>query len=508
MSEFNMEELDNKIENINYKGKINKIEEDLNRVIQRLGIKLYENAIKQNKFPIDNLTKLINYIKKFKEGKIEHKPKTVYRFIVGYYNKNIKNKLKETIDQEAPGTMRNNLERIYDKILQPIEEEETIKGVNYKSEEETKQPKPEEEPKQKKPIKLLSSSESENEDEEPEEEEPEQPKIKKEINYKINELLNIYPKISENPEYIAALGPSFFKLNVEDVFKKIKDLKENIKKYDPETAYKKYKDIVFLYNAIMKHNIKVDIAMSKNEERKIILNEILSLLPDLEIKKPEPEQQPKPEQPIKGINSTWTQPPLNERITRPNPDAPPTTTVSTTPIDDFTEPKQKKTIKLLSSSGSEYEEEEEEPEQQPAAQQLVPVNNSQQIVQSPKENFKIAERDIKEFKNNPQLDIIKGVGDVIEFIATSNLTPEMTDELIDQMLDLKDSHGNLLFNNRFQIEDLIINRMKRRRIKYLLPKRIIRAEKPDEQKLIINPMLRRGRIASMTSAKERYYNYI
>lgn len=493
MSEFNMEELDNKIENINYKGKINKIEEDLNRVIQRLGIKLYENAIKQNKFPIDNLTKLINYIKKFKEGKIEHKPKTVYRFIVGYYNKNIKNKLKETIDQEAPGTMRNNLERIYDKILQPIEEEETKQP---KPEEETKQQKPEEEPKQKKPIKLLSSSGSEYEDEEPDEE-TEQPKIKKEINYKINELLNIYPKISENPEYIAALGPSFFKLNVEDVFKKIKDLKENIKKYDPETAYKKYKDIVFLYNAIMKHNIKVDIAMSKNEERKIILNEILSLLPDLEIKKPEPEQ---PEQPIKGINSTWTQPPLNKRITRPNPDAPPITEVSRTPMDDFIEPKPE--------PDEEEEEEEEEQQQQPAAQQLIPVNNSQQIVQSPKENFKIAERDIKEFKNNPQLDIIKGVGDVIEFIATSNLTPEMTDELIDQMLDLKDSHGNLLFNNRFQIEDLIINRMKRRRIKYLLPKRIIRAEKPDEQKLIINPMLRRGRIASMTSAKERYYNYI
>ena len=367
MSEFNMKELDNKIENINYKEKINKIEEYLNRVIQQLGIKLYENAIKQNKFPNDNLIKLINYIKNFKEGKIEHKPKTVYRFIVGYYNKKIKNKLKETIDQEAPGIMRNNLERIYDKILQPIEEEET------------KQPRLEEE-------------------------EPEQPK--------------------------------------------------------PE--------------------------------------------------QPEPEQ-PEPEQPepIKGINPTWTQPPLNERITRPNPEAPPITEVSKTPIDDFTEPKQKKPPKLLSSSGSEYEEEEQpEQQQQPATQQLIPVNNSQQIVQSPEQNFKIAERDIKEFKNNPQLDIIKGVGDVIEFIATSNLTPEMTDELIDQMLDLKDSHGNLLFNNRFQIEDLIINRMKRRRLKYLLPKRIIRAEKPDEQKLIINPMLRRGRIASMTSAKERYYNYI
>lgn len=370
MSEMNyMEELDNKIENINYKEKINKIEEDLNRFIKRLGIKLYENAIKQNKFPNDNLIKLINYIKTFKEGKIEHKPKTVYRFIVGYYNKKIKNKLKETIDQEAPGIMRNNLKSIYDKLLPSIQEEEP----KQPEKQPAKQPKPEPEPKEE------------------------------------------------------------------------------------------------------------------------------------ETKQPEPE--------IKGINPTLNNGgALNERITRPNPDAPPTTTVSTTPIDDFTEPKQKKTIKLLSSSGSEDEDEEPVPvpeEGQPEQdQQLIPVNNSQQIVQSPKEAFIIAERDIDEFKNNPQLDIITGVGDVIEFIANSNLTPEMTDELIDQMLTLKDSHGNLLFNNRFQIEDLIINRKKRRRLKYLLPKRIIRAEKPDEQKLIINPMLRRGRIASMTSAKERYYNYI
>ena len=493
MSEFKyMEELDKKLENIKYKEKLVNIEIYLNQALQVSGYYKDSPINEKIEFIKDGLLTLLDHIKKIKETKKKYDKKKLIKSIVNYYNKHIINKLKETINKEPEGLNKKDLNRL-DELLPRLEEEEEPEQPKPKQ----PKPKPEEEPKQKKPPKLLSSSGSEDE-----EEEPEQPKIKKEINYKIDELLNKYSQLVENPEYIDALGHDFFKFEVEDVIKDFEKLKENIAKYNPEAAYKKYKDIVFKYNTSIKHNIKVMNAMTKNEQRKILLNEILSLLPDLEIKNPEPEQQTKPEQPIKGINSTWTQPPLNERITRPNPEAPPTTTVSKTPIDDFIEPKQE--------PDEEEEEEEEEPEQQqqPAAQQLIPVNNSQQIVQSPKENFKIAERDIEEFKNNPQLDIIKGVGDLIEFIATSNLTDEMTDELIDQMLDLKDSHGNLLFNNRFQIEDLIINRMKRRRIKYLLPKRIIRAEKPDEQKLIINPMLRRGRIASMTSAKERYYNYI
>lgn len=190
-------------------------------------------------------------------------------------------------------------------------------------------------------------------------------------------------------------------------------------------------------------------------------------------------------------------PSANEEITRPNPDAPPISEVSTTPIDNF-----------INQEEEEQQEPEPEEEEQQQQQQMLPIDNSQQIVQSPEQNHSIVNSYIDELKDNPELDIIKGVGDVIEFMANSNLTDEMTDDIIDKMLNMKDSHGNLLFNNRFQIEDLIRNRKKRRRIKYLLPKRIIRAEKPDEQKLIINPMLKRGRIASMTSAKERYYNYI
>lgn len=326
-----------------------------------------------------------------------------------------------------------------------------------------------------------------------------------EINYK-EELDKIKERLKEALKTLE-------KVENETVSKKIKfekiQLDNIIKNIEKKKATEKfYNAVVERYKQNVKDNLKATIDAESEGELKETLNEIYKELPEIENKfyissdsepeQPRPEPEPEQTEPIQGISPMLTKGPLPERIT-PNPDAPPITEGSTTPTldDDFIKPKQ---------DPEEEEEEPDQPEQPEPDKSLLPADNKQIIEQ--KGNGILAERYIKELEDNPDLDIIKGVGDVIEFIATNTLTDDMIEGLIDQMLGLKDSHGNLLFRNRFQIEDLIRNRKKRKRLKYLLPKQIIRAEKPDEQKLILNPMLKRGRLASMTSAKTKYYNYI
>lgn len=330
---------------------------------------------------------------------------------------------------------------------------------------------------------------------------------------KIKTDLNNFHQSLGNPKYEAAKKKMNFELDaIDKIIKSISNI-EKRKRPKKKTLEEFYNGVVNYYNRDVKKNLDATIENEPEGAGKNILKEIYELLPDIQNKfinmssdsEPiENEQQElnkslsTHEDLIKKVSPMLKQgalhekltPPDVENITRPNPDAPPVTEVSTTPIDDFIEPKQEP---------DEEEEKEEKENEEP---------EEEEEEQSPEKNYEIVKRDIYELANNPELDIVRGVGDVIEFMATQKLDDEMTDDLIDKMLTLKDSHGNLLFNNRFQIEDLIRNRKKRRRLKYLLPKRIIRAEKPDEQKLIINPMLRRGRIASMTSAKTRYYYYI
>lgn len=341
-----------------------------------------------------------------------------------------------------------------------------------------------------------------------------------EINYK-EKIKQLYKQLSDfyqqtgNPDFEGVVKKYKYIFNdLKNYVDQLKDLTEGKteENYNPEKVYKK---TVHKYNENIKSKLE-EIANKEPEGAgKIILNEIKRLLPPIGNKKSEEEeeekQQEQPDQPEQS-DPEQTEPvpvptnpalnklggALNVRVSGENP---------TTPtIDDF-----------INKKPEEEEEEEKQPENQPVPEeeqqpenQPVPEGSEEenQIVPSSNENNKLVEQKLKTLEDNPELDIIKGVGDVIEFMATQNLDDEMTDELIDKLLGLKDSHGNLLFNNRFQIEDLIRIRKKRRRIKYLLPKRSIMAEKPDEQKLILNPMLRRGRIAAMTSAKTKYFNYL
>lgn len=341
------------------------------------------------------------------------------------------------------------------------------------------------------------------------------------INYneevdKIEKLLNDALQRLADPKYKGAVEKyEFLNKNLKHLYITIDKFKKGklTDKKKPVSPERGYKYIVNNYNKNIKDKLEETIDKETYDPMKIILNKIKGLLPPIENEQPKPEQpqtepeQQEPEQQVpeqqEPVPTNPTFPKgkaLNENISRLNPDAPPISVVSPTPIDDsISKPDPEE----------EGEQDSEESEQEPGqANQVVPNNNHKQIVQSKKKNYKIADKEIDEFKNNPELDIIAGVGEIIEFMATSDLTEEDKDKLVDKILTMKDSHGNPLFDNRFQIEDFIRDRKKRRRLKYLLPKRIINAEKPDEQKLIINPMLRRGRIASMTSAKERYYNYI
>lgn len=311
------------------------------------------------------------------------------------------------------------------------------------------------------------------------------------------DIIGFLNQFIENDDYKNAFEKyNFIKDKLNKIIKGIEDVKKDPVKYSPELNYNYYIDQI--------NELKDKIRKSKKDEPEELMKNkliyLLGFLPKPEEEQPEQPEQPeqqepeteaKPEQPKIKVSPQLTKGALPVRVAKLNPEeekGQQEQEETTTPtLNDFTSPKP--------------EEEEEEKEQG------QPLQN-QQIVPTPEQNYKLMEKEIEEFKKNPQIDIITGVGEVIEYMATSNLTDEMIDKLIDEMLDLKDSHGNLLFNNRFQIEDLVRNRKKRKRLKYLLPKRIIIAEKPDEQKLIINPMLRRGRIASMTSAKERYYNYI
>ena len=327
-----------------------------------------------------------------------------------------------------------------------------------------------------------------------------------EPNYKA-ELNNIFSKLKDFLNNLANVENDAVKQKIKferdslnRIINRIKKIREG-KKKATETIYN---DIIDDYNINVKDNLETTI---NNEPAGLIKNKLdllKGLLPPIknEFKAissdsdSEPIENEQPEQPKIKISPNLTKGALPKRVAKQNPE------------EEEAEPEQPYSEEEQQGQPEQEEQQgQPEPEQQPE-QEKEPEeegNNNQMV---PKEDFKIAKQEIEDFKNNPQLDIVKGVGEVIEFIATSTLTDEMIEELIDELLGLKDSHGNLLFSNRFQIEDLIRNRKKRKRLKYLLPKRIINAEKPDEQKLILNPMLRRGRIASMTSAKTRYYNYI